>query len=360
MLPDAGVGRACASLQSRRVRLHDYCIPASRFAHAPANTTVWRRGVALLGNELHTDNFHHFNRDLLFFARMLHRGLVTAETVSHVVVTDHSELVSWAIEHARVVLGPQLVQRLVFLPRKRAPRSTGRAQLSNATLPRARYVCFDAAVEKLVTDPIDRDDVAWMRARAYDACGVPRAIPPSSPRLLLLLLRGDPSVHDKPTTARQMANGDEVRTALDAFARAHGLLLHATAFAGMTYCEQVRLASAARVLVGVHGQGFTNGQFMPDDGLVVELFHGGQRPFWSRFDNVGHQPLFLGAGRPYVAAPYADSPCSMMQWKHDVACKSHVNSTRLLALLTWAMRLEVEGAVSEEAVSTVGANVIGL
>ena len=85
--------------------------------------------------------------------------------------------------------------------------------------------------------------------------------------------------------------------------------------------------------MGVHGQGLTNGQFMADDGLVVELFHGGKAPYWTTFDNVGHQPLFLGGGRPYVAAPYAESTCAMMQWKHAPHCKSTINTTRLLELL---------------------------
>ena len=112
----------------------------------------------------------------------------------------------------------------------------------------------------------------------------------------------------------------------------------------LSYCEQVRLAGRSRLMVGVHGQGLSNGIFMPDDGLVVELFHGGARPYWRAFDNVGHQPLYRSAGRPYAAAPYAESACAMMQWKHDPRCASHVNTSRLVALLEWAMaRVTWEG-----------------
>ena len=99
----------------------------------------------------------------------------------------------------------------------------------------------------------------------------------------------------------------------------------------------MQLASEARILLGVHGQGITNGLFMHDESLVVELFHGGSRPYWTKFDNVGHQPLFLSGGRPYVAAPYAESSCSMMQWKHTPSCKSHINATRLVGLVAAAM-----------------------
>lgn len=62
--PTAGVSWPCAALQTTRVRLHDYCVPLARFGHAPPNQTLWHRGVSLLGNEMHIDNFHHFNRDL--------------------------------------------------------------------------------------------------------------------------------------------------------------------------------------------------------------------------------------------------------------------------------------------------------
>ena len=341
-LPEAAVSRPCAALQERQLRLHDYCLPAARFEHAPPSETTWRRGVALIGNEAHTDNFHHFNRDMLFFARVFARGLLHKSEIANVIVTDHSDIVDWSAEHARVVLGPQLLRRTVFMPHRRGGVQPKKAALSNASMrsisasssaSAARFVCFDATVEKLVTDPVDRDDVAWLRARAYAACDVPAARDESKPRLLLLLLRGDTTLGDKPSTARQVVNGGELRATLTEYASELGLRLHATAFAAMSYCEQVRLAADSSILVGVHGQGITNGQFMRDDGLVVELFHGGRRPYWRAFDNVGHQPLYLGAGRPYVAAPYAESSCEMMRWKHAPECKSFVNASRLVGLM---------------------------
>ena len=72
---------------------------------------------------------------------------------------------------------------------------------------------------------------------------------------------------------------------------------------------------------------------MRDDGLVVELFHGGVMPYWTRFDSVGHQPLFHGAGRPYVAAALAESDCAMAQWKFNPKCRSTVNGSKLVHLI---------------------------
>ena len=48
--------------------------------------------------------------------------------------------------------------------------------------------------------------------------------------------------------------------------------MRTTAFARLSYCEQVRLAAGAQLLVGVHGQGITNGQFLRDDAWALELF----------------------------------------------------------------------------------------
>ena len=374
-LPDGGASIPCAVLQQRRLRRHDYCLPAARFDHAPPSETLWVRGLALIGNELHISNFHHFNRDSLFFARSISRlGENASSRISQIVIVDGSDVNGWSTNHARAMLGT-LLSRTVF-----QPKSSGKAlqqnkrDLSTATLlpaspssssssgffrnvfasnnpsPAApKYVCYESALEKLVTWPADRDDLAFVRQRAYEYCGVATAAEKKPARasdctkslfsrcerLLVLILRGFPP--DSPSTARQIANPSDVQKALGEYARTIGLTLHVTSFSGMTYCEQVRLVSAARILVGVHGQGITNGQFMADDGLVVELFHGGSRPYWTKFDNVGHQPLFLSGGRPYVAAPYAESSCSMMQWKHTPSCKSHINATRLVGLVAAAM-----------------------
>lgn len=347
-VPEAGLGVPCTSLQQRRLRRHDYCLPASKFAHAPPNETLWRRGATLVGNELHIDNFHHFNRDALFVARVLSRRMLAAADIAHVLVADSSDLVPWATEHMRAVLGPSLLTRAIFAPRRHGGlvqpqkmRLSSRSLLPPAT--NARFVCFETTVEKLVTDAVDRDSLAWMRARAYAHCGVPQDVERAArssggsrrpgERLLLLILRGESQLGDRPTTARQVANADELRSALSAYAVARGLRLEVTSFGGMDYCAQVRLAAAASVLIGVHGQGITNGQFMRDDSLVVELFHGGARPHWRAFDNVGHQPLYLGAGRPYVAAALAESECGMMQWKHSPKCRSYVNVSKLRSIL---------------------------
>jgi hypothetical protein len=350
LLHTAGLGVPC------KVRRHDYCLPAARFAHAPPSETIWRRGITLVANEIHTDNFHHFNRDMLFISRMLARGTLNESDIGTVVLADGSEVAEWAVEHARAVLGPSLLRRTLLMPHRRTgglpPR---KARLSNESLllsarggaggraPRAtaapKYTCFEALLEKLVTDPVDRDDLRWLRRRAHLHCGHGGGGAAQSddegrrPDLLLLILRGDSSLGDRPTTARQVDNAAELRRALTSFARARGLRFAATSFGGMSYCEQVALAARARILVGVHGQGITNGQFMGDDGLVVELFHGGAQPYWSRFDYVGHQPLFLGAGRPYVAAPLAESACPMMRWKHVPSCRSFVNGTKVVQLL---------------------------
>lgn len=348
MLDHAGISVPCASLQPQFLRRHDYCLPAARFAHASADAAVWRRGFALVANELHTENFHHFNRDMLFFARVLARGTLRETDVSHVILVDASELTEWAVEHARAVLGPTLAHRVLVMPHRRTGKPPPRkAQLSNVTVMMAaasgvlqpptlapKYTCFDATVEKLVTDPVDRDDLSWLRRRAYLHCGLDEF---QRPDVLLLILRGDVSLGDRATTARQVENAAELKRASSTYAAGVGLRFMITSFGGMSYCQQVALAARSRILIGVHGQGITNGQFMQDDGLVVELFHGGAHPHWSLFDYVGHQPLYHGAGRPYVAAALAESTCEMMRWKHAPSCRSYVNTTMVIDVMRSAL-----------------------
>ena len=48
------------------------CWSPMTWRHAPAeNETAWLLGVTLTSNENHINNFHHWNRDLLFFNRFL-------------------------------------------------------------------------------------------------------------------------------------------------------------------------------------------------------------------------------------------------------------------------------------------------
>ena len=200
---DGGASIPCAVLQQRWLRRHDYGLPAARFDHAPPAETLWVRGLALIGNELHISNFHHFNRDSLFFARSISRlGENASSRISQIVIVDGSDVNGWSTNHARAMLGT-LLSRTVF-----QPKSSGKAlqqnkrDLSTATLlpaspssssssssgffrnvfasnnpsPAApKYVCYESALEKLVTWPADRDDLAFVRQRAYEYCGVATA-----------------------------------------------------------------------------------------------------------------------------------------------------------------------------------------
>ena len=65
---NVGIGVPCALLQASRVIRHDYCVNMP-FGAAPEGEALWRRGLFLLGNEPHLENFHHANRDTLFFNR---------------------------------------------------------------------------------------------------------------------------------------------------------------------------------------------------------------------------------------------------------------------------------------------------
>lgn len=347
----AGISVPCSTLQPLNVLRHDYCLKATPFDTAPSDA-VWKAGVALIGSEAHIENFHHANRDTLFFHRFLRRFAAQLLQVNSLFVLHPGDVVDWVIDHLQAVLPADLIRRVIWAPHSRRGIQPNKRSISNATLfdhlpsPRSsdayatdmrskKAVCFMAAAEKLLTDTGDREDFQALRRRAYSRCGIHPPAPPPAERYVLLVLRGEPDLQDSPSTARQIANPHEVQETLKQFAASTfgPIPVRTTAFARLSYCEQVRLAAGARLLVGVHGQGITNGQFLRNDAWALELFHGGKHPYWSSLEHIGHQPLYRAAGLRYMAAPLAESDCRMMEWKFDPRCKSYINPTRLHAVL---------------------------
>ena len=257
--------------------------------------------------------------------------------VSHVILVDASELTEWAVEHARAVLGPTLAHRVLVMPHRRTGKPPPRkAQLSNVTVMMAaasgvlqpptlapKYTCFDATVEKLVTDPVDRDDLSWLRRRAYLHCGLDEF---QRPDVLLLILRGDVSLGDRATTARQVENAAELkRRYLCSWCRPsfydhvvwrhifasgwRSLLAHASSLACMG--KRSPMASSCRTM------GSSSSYF------------GGRTPIGALTTSASASSW---GRRPYVAAALAESTCEMMRWKHAPSCWcGHDHGDRRLA-----------------------------
>ena len=141
-----------------------------------------------------------------------------------------------------------------------------------------KYTCLTRRSRNLSLTLCDRDDLSWLRRRAYLHCGLDEF---QRPDVLLLILRGDVSLGDRATTARQVENAAELKRSLSTYAAGVGLRFMITSFGGISYCQQVALAARSRILIGVHGQGMPMASSCGTMGWV-ELFHGGAPPLALR------------------------------------------------------------------------------
>ena len=78
----------------------------------------------------------------------------------------------------------------------------------------------------------------------------------------------------------------------------HGVQFALVDFGGMTLAEQVRLASAVDVLMGVHGNAMTNLVWLPDHGAAIEFF--------GHWHHYYFQTLAEACGRSYVGLQEGD------------------------------------------------------
>ena len=352
-LVSAGIGGAFVKNESMVVRCasevghtyvrHDYCFaPREWGPRDDDNQTAWLGGLSLVGSERHAINFNHFNRDVLFWNRVLrsekaaaarravgHADGPSAGRVQRLVVADPDDLSEWSLHHVRAVLPATLRARLLWSAAGRHRALRRKRELSVAVPPPARTVCFDALAEKVKAYSGDRDDLSAMRVRAFDYCGVPRDTVPSE---LVLEVRGRSN-----STSRRVSNAAELSVFLEEYARRELCLRYSeVVFSTLDYCGQVRAVAKAKMLVGIHGQGLTNAVFLHPDAVLVELF---TAAYGTNIDGLGHQPLAMGSGIHYLALMIAEPPAtkecgggargSFMGWKLNPRCPSHVDVPKL-------------------------------
>ena len=363
-------------MQQAKARRHDYCLTTWPFDTAPHAETYWRKGLFLIGNEPHLENFHHANRDALFFSWALRH---ITHPMSGIIVAHNGDVVPWVLENLRALLPQTLISKLVWTARPPRRRLDGAATpsavqplkrgLSNASLLDGhlssarwsstrwssshkdshglppRFVCLEAAAEKLTSWPTSRADLGAVRAAAYAHCGIPTSTAEApSERLLLVLLRGNVSLGDSARTPRQVANTAELLHFARRYASTElgGALVHATAFAGQTYCDQVRLVARARMLIGLHGQGLTNGQFMREDGVLVEIFYRGYRQVRGMHFPWTHQDSSLTRDSCACSGRSAMSLASAKRAAHAALVSNGSATSRFMseqAVRTWLHRL---------------------
>ena len=320
----------CAEVSSRTFQRHDYCFAPKEHASAPANDTTWLRGLTLFATERHSSNLNHFNRDVLFWHRVVRRW---PDAVTRLVARDSDPLADWSAGHLSAVLPPRLVESLLWSHDPKHLSGIGVARkrnISSTVAPNSKYVCFEAIGEKVDIYSGDRDDRTALRASALRYCKLPAEEPPGE---LVLEVRGETN-----TTTRRVVNRRQLSNFLSGVARAACLTYREVIFSALNYCGQVAAVARARILVGIHGQGLSNSIFLHPDALLVELFAPNLGPVGGGSAALGHQPLALSGGMHYLglqlAEPVRDSGehCAHaggLAWKLDPKCTSFVNVSKL-------------------------------
>ena len=239
---------------------------------------------------------------------------------------------AWAFSHAKAIVPERLISGVLWNvdgAHRTKLRPGSRQVLSAApVLPPTRFVCFEAMLQKTLDYPNDALDIAFIRAKAYQTCGV-ASESEADPAYVLLETRGT-----APTTTRRIANFEPTRELLLAYAHRFSMPLEVRQFSSqLSYCDQVKIAAKARVFFGVHGMAQENAIFMRPGSMLIELFH---RSYADdiRSGNVGRQQLFRGSDMYYASAALLESSCTQAGWKFNASCQSLVNISELETFLT--------------------------
>jgi capsular polysaccharide biosynthesis protein len=126
-----------------------------------------------------------------------------------------------------------------------------------------------------MTGDHEPQSLLWMRAKLLNGCLGHSEVPPGGRRLYVSRRRA---------AARRIANEAELMPVL----KHHGFeMIEPEA---MSFEEQVRIFSAAAVVAGPHGAGFTNMLWCARGTRVLEIFEPGsvRRCYWSLAQALGH------------------------------------------------------------------------
>ena len=152
-----------------------------------------------------------------------------------------------------------LLTILSALPSDRKPAILAReAWRGNDTWLRFEDVLLFPMVNAMTDTFSSVEETRWIRRQAYRFCN---ASAPRAPRFVTLLSRRG--------ARRQLVNEEEIVAVL----RAAGFEAQLQNFAGKSFCEQVRVMQATRVVVSNHGAQLANLLFLQPGSAVIELFN---------------------------------------------------------------------------------------
>lgn len=288
---------------------------------------------------VHPDNINHVGRDLLGLASMLSLGRRSGYTVMLKPEFVNSSMSPW---------GKNILQALTRRGLQfgnwhdEADRFAKVAVRLGASSPVGRDVDLSCGVVCATTsvrygNTGDVEGATLLRQAALEHCQLPPD--PPTDRTLLLITR-------EPPQSRTLRNLPLIVQTLTPFAKSLGLRFAAANFGKLSFCEQVQRASAAYIMVGIHGADLINTMFQHADSTLFELYGRGVNntsygnltgPEFLAQEGAGttaYLQQLAGAGRRGLAVKLFNvSGCSGGNWMYDSKCEVRLDVQALVALI---------------------------
>ena len=173
------------------------------------------------------------------------------------------------------------------------------------------------------------EDAKLLQQSVLKYCHLP--VDPPQNRSLLLITR---------KTKRVIHNLQQILEPLENFAHSYGLDLATVDFGSHPFCEQVRIASTAYIMVGIQGADPSNMFFQHADGALIEMY-GRDAPYWESNEPNRHScgitaylQQLAAAGRIGVAAKLFNvTGCTDGNWMYNAACILDLDVQALIQLI---------------------------
>ena len=300
---------------------------------------------------VHPENINHVGRDLAFLASMMALGRKNGFAVMHPGPLEESfkKMNSWgkgilrALERRGMRFedwreeADRFAKVSMRLPLQKSVENTSSTHISHH---RGRDVAMDdlapcgvvcaTSVTRMGASFIEPDDAKLLQQAVLEYCNLPTE--PPARRTLLLIAR-------KRGGTRTLNNLEAVRSSLMAFAKSYALSFVTVNIGNNTFCEQVRLASEAYIMVGIQGADPSNMLFQHADAALIEMY-GREAEYWSSSDSnrqsaglTSYMQQLAGAGRIGVAAKLLNVTNCDGNWMYDAKCNLDLDVAALTTLI---------------------------
>ena len=300
---------------------------------------------------VHPENINHVGRDLVFIASMMNLGRKNGFAVMLPGPMEESfkKMNSWGKSILKALQRRGLrfedwteeADRFAKVSMRLAlHRSVPKNYSTHISHPHGRDVAMHdlapcgvvcaTAVGRLGSTFVEPDDAKLLQQAVLEYCNLPTE--PPAWRTLLLIAR-------KRGGTRALNNLEAVRSSLEAFAKSYALNFVTVNFGDKPFCEQLRLASEAYIMVGIQGADPSNMLFQHVDAALIEMY-GREPSYWSSSSPERQSSgistylqQLAGAGRTGVAAMLFNVTNCDGNWMYNARCQLDLDAAALIAVI---------------------------